>query len=83
MSSISLGSLRILLETDPPYMIPSNFYSSLTLASPDLKGKKLPLCHTAMIPWTAEFVASLIGKEEWDTEKVLKVTRECEDRLRG
>jgi TatD DNase family protein len=57
-------------------MIPSNLYSSLTLASPDLKGKKLPLCHTAMIPSTAEFVAGLIGKEEWDTERVLKVARD-------
>jgi TatD DNase family protein len=57
-------------------MIPSNLYSSLTLASLDLKGKKLPLCHTAMIPWTAEFVAGLIGKEEWDTERVLKVARD-------
>jgi TatD DNase family protein len=41
------------------------------LASPDLKGKKLPLCHTAMIPWTAEF----IGQEEGDMERVLKVAR--------
>ena len=56
-------------------MIPLNPYSSLTLTSPDLKCKKLPLCHTAMIPWTAEFVASLTGKEEWDTVKVLKVAR--------
>jgi TatD DNase family protein len=45
-------------------MILSNLYSLLTLASPDLKGKKLPFCHTAMIPWTAEFVAGLIGKGE-------------------
>jgi hypothetical protein len=29
-----------------------------------------------MIPWTAEFVAGLIEKEEWDTERVLKVARD-------
>jgi TatD DNase family protein len=75
-SPTSPESLRILLETDAPYMIPSNLYSSLALASSDSKGKKLPLCHTAMIPWTAEFVAGLIGQEEWDTEKVMKVARD-------
>jgi len=72
----SPDSLRIVLETDAPYMIPSNLYNSLTVGSPDLKGMKLPLCHTAMIPWTAEFVAGVIAKEGWDTEKVMKVTRE-------
>lgn len=50
--------LRILLETDAPYMIPANLYASLT--SPDMKGKRLPLCHTGMIPWTAEFVAGVL-----------------------
>jgi TatD DNase family protein len=74
--STSPDSLRILLETDAPYMIPSNLYTTLTLTSPDLKGKKLPLCHTAMIPWTAEFVAGIIEREEWDTERVMKVARE-------
>ena len=72
----SPDSLRIVLETDAPYMIPSNLYNTLTVGSPDLKGMKLPLCHTAMIPWTAEFVAGVIAKEGWDTEKVMKVTRE-------
>jgi TatD DNase family protein len=77
MSSIpSPDSLRILLETDAPYMIPSNLYASLTLASPDLKGKKLPLCHTAMIPWTAEFVAGIFARKGWDTERIMKVARE-------
>jgi TatD DNase family protein len=70
------ASLRILLETDAPYMIPSNLYSSLPLAGSDLKRRKLPLCHTAMIPWTAEFLAGLIGQEEWDTGRVMKVARE-------
>jgi len=74
--SSDLSSLRILLETDAPYMIPSNLYTSITAVSPDLKGMKLPLCHTAMIPWTAEFVAGVIAQKEWDTERVMKVARE-------
>lgn len=55
--------LRILLETDAPYMIPANIYASMT--SPDMKGKKpkrLPLCHTGMIPWTADFVAGVLNE---------------------
>lgn len=55
--------LRILLETDAPYMIPANIYAALT--SPDMKGKKpkrLPLCHTGMIPWTADFVAGVLNE---------------------
>lgn len=51
--------LRILLETDAPYMIPANLYTSLT--SPDMKGKRLPLCHTGMIPWTADFIAGVLN----------------------
>lgn len=47
---------RILLETDAPFMVPSNIYASL----PALKGR-LPLCHTAMIPWVAEFAAGVVG----------------------
>ncbi|TFY83925.1 hypothetical protein EWM64_g99 [Hericium alpestre] len=61
---------RIVLETDAPYMIPSNLYASLT----SFKGR-LPLCHTGMIPWTAEFVAGAAG-EGWDTDKVLQLGRE-------
>lgn len=55
-------------------MVPSNIYPSLTAVDSSFKGR-LPLCHTAMIPWTAEFIAGVIG-EEWDTEKVMKVARE-------
>lgn len=47
---------RILLETDAPFMVPSNIYASL----PAVKGR-LPLCHTAMIPWVADFTAGVIG----------------------
>ncbi|KZT30008.1 hypothetical protein NEOLEDRAFT_1054835 [Neolentinus lepideus HHB14362 ss-1] len=64
------SAMRILLETDAPFMVPSNLYPSL----PTLKGK-LPLCHTAMIPWTAEFVSGVAGIG-WDTEKVMRVGRE-------
>lgn len=58
---------RIILETDAPYMIPANIYGSL----PGVKGR-LPLCHTAMIPWTAEFVAAVAG-EGWDVDRVLEL----------
>ncbi|KAJ8495583.1 hypothetical protein ONZ45_g12790 [Pleurotus djamor] len=62
--------LRILLETDAPYMVPANIYDTLT----SIKGK-LPICHTAMIPWIAQFVASILG-DQWTAEKVMKVARE-------
>lgn len=52
-------SLRILLETDAPFMVPGNLYNDL----PNIgKGKKLPICHSAMIPWTAKFVADITNK---------------------
>ncbi|KAM6498732.1 hydrolase [Amanita muscaria] len=67
----SSNRLRILLETDAPYMVPANIYNSL----PSLKGGKLPLCHTAMIPWTAEFVANVAGTA-WNAERVMREARE-------
>jgi len=48
--------LRIILETDAPYMVPSNVYASF----PSHPGK-LPICHTAMLPWTARFIADVIN----------------------
>jgi len=51
-------------------MIPGNIYSSIS----SIKGK-LPLCHSAMIPWTAEFVAGVAG-QGWDMERVMHVSRE-------
>jgi len=48
-------------------MVPANIYGSL----PTVKGR-LPLCHTAMIPWTAESVAALAG-EGWDVDRVLEL----------
>jgi TatD DNase family protein len=61
---------RIILETDAPYMIPSNLYDSL----PEVKGR-LPLCHTAMIPWTAQFVSQAID-EKLSANEVLALGRE-------
>ncbi|GJJ13602.1 hypothetical protein Clacol_007858 [Clathrus columnatus] len=72
----SSSRLRILLETDAPYMIPSNIYRDLsTLVS----SAKLPLSHTAMIPWTAEWVAKVAQEgdqtsaEVWNVERVLEL----------
>lgn len=68
-------------------MIPANLYGSLK----GVKGR-LPLSHTGMIPWTAEFVASVangVGVEgakegkEWDTDMVLKVCRENAKKMYG
>jgi len=80
----SNSNLRIVLETDSPYMVPNNIYEDITL-----KGKKLPICHSGMIPWTAKFVArvanerlnSTIGVETpqtsvWDADRVMTVARE-------
>ena len=71
-------NLRILLETDAPYMVPATLYDSL----PPLKGAKLPLCHSAMIPWTAEFVANVAGPG-WDVEKVMREARENARKMYG
>jgi len=72
LNDVNPSPLRILLETDAPYMVPAN----LTPQSLGLKsGQKLALSHSGMIPWTAEFVANVAG-EGWDTERVLAVARE-------
>ncbi|KAI3610521.1 hypothetical protein WG66_006944 [Moniliophthora roreri] len=80
-------SLRIVLETDAPYMVPSNIYSSL----PSLSGARLPLSHSAMIPWTTDFVSDILnGKAEGgdaasacNSETVLKVGRENARKMYG
>lgn len=63
-------------------MVPSTIYASPALK--DIKGR-LPLSHSAMIPWTAQFVARVAnrarageGEEEgetWDVESVLEEGR--------
>lgn len=81
-------ALRILLETDAPYMVPANLYEDLT----SVKNKKLPLCHSAMIPWTAKFVADVANETllaegnkdlEWDADKVMKVATENAKHMYG
>ena len=71
-------NLRILLETDAPYMVLANLYESL----PPLKGARIPLCHSAMIPWTADFVANVAG-QGWDAEKVMGDARENARKVYG
>jgi TatD DNase family protein len=59
--------LRILLETDAPYMIPANIYPSLYAGPPEGKGMKsntrLPLSHCGMVPWTAGWVAEYLNSK--------------------
>jgi TatD DNase family protein len=72
-------------------MVPSNIYTSSPFNSdPELKGKRFPLCHTAMIPWTAEFVAAVANEalnsnstHTWDAESVMRVARENARRVYG
>lgn len=73
--------LRILLETDAPFMVPGNIYSSM----PEMKGRRLPLSHSAMIPWTAEFVAQVANEAggSWDTESVMRCARDNAKRMYG
>ena len=73
------ANLRILLETDAPYMVPGNLYNSLPSLS---KGAKIPLCHSAMIPWTADFVAGVAGPG-WDAERVMREARENARKVYG
>lgn len=82
-SSHPQAPLRILLETDAPFMTPSNIYSSLK----DVKGR-LPISHSAMIPWTAEFVANVANEtategEKWDTLRVMREGRANAKKMYG
>ncbi|OJA11828.1 hypothetical protein AZE42_11403 [Rhizopogon vesiculosus] len=63
--------LRILLETDAPFMVPSNLYNSI----PEIRGSRLPLCHTAMIPWVAEYTAGKVG-DPWNAAEIMKRANE-------
>ena len=66
-------------------MVPNNVYDDI----PALKGKRLPICHTGMIPWTAKFVAGVANEglnatdgvenlqtSVWDADRVMAVARE-------
>ncbi|GAB1518074.1 hypothetical protein RhiTH_001133 [Rhizoctonia solani] len=54
----SRSPLRILLETDAPYMVPANLTKHQQQTMGLKSNARMPLCHAGMIPWTAEFVAS-------------------------
>lgn len=41
-------------------MVPANLLVYNLI--PEIRGKKLPVCHTAMVPWTAAFVANPAGE---------------------
>lgn len=84
-------SLRILLETDAPYMIPSNIYRDLQNFPP---GSKLPISHTGMIPWTAEWVSNVATEAakqngecgdagEWSVERVMREARDNATKVYG
>jgi TatD DNase family protein len=77
MTSSKSSSMRIVLETDAPYMIPGNIYSTLA----GMKGK-FPLSHSAMVPWTADYVAKVAG-DGWTSERVMKVARENARKVYG
>ncbi|KAL0057351.1 hypothetical protein AAF712_016012, partial [Marasmius tenuissimus] len=64
------------------YMVPANIYASLS----SLSGNRLPLSHSAMIPWTADFVSEVLKEGEadgWDSKKVLEVGRENARKVYG
>ncbi|KAK9894472.1 hypothetical protein P389DRAFT_197764 [Cystobasidium minutum MCA 4210] len=71
--------LRLLLETDSPYMTPNN----LPVKEIGIKSARgLATCHSAMIPYTAQFVAEQAGNG-WTTEEVLAVCRENAKKMYG
>ncbi|KIJ43146.1 hypothetical protein M422DRAFT_253649 [Sphaerobolus stellatus SS14] len=79
-SPTSAFPMRILLETDAPYMVPSNVYRDLDGLK---QGSKLPISHTGMIPWTADWVAKVAEQvrgpdcgDLWTVERVMKAGRE-------
>lgn len=76
--AMSNGGPRILLETDAPFMVPSNLYNSI----PEIKGSRLPLCHTAMIPWVAEYTAGKAG-HPWNGADIMKRANENAKRVYG
>ncbi|KAI8994021.1 hypothetical protein BD414DRAFT_481146 [Trametes punicea] len=83
MAAASSSSLRILLETDAPFMTPSNVYDTLR----DVKGR-LPLSHSAMIPWTAELIANVANETTpdsvvWDVASIMRQGRENARKMYG
>ncbi|GAA5886025.1 hypothetical protein JCM5296_007066 [Sporobolomyces johnsonii] len=88
------SGLRILLETDAPFMIPSNLGPNSKLGM--TSKQKIPFSHSGMLPWTAEWVAKVLneaareegrdgeeGWRDWTTVDVLKVARENATKVYG
>jgi TatD DNase family protein len=71
--------LRLLLETDSPYMTPNNLPTKEIGVK---SARSLATCHSAMIPYTAQFVAEQAGNG-WTTEDVLRVCRENAKKMYG
>ena len=72
-------------------MIPSNVYRDLQSLPP---GSKLPISHTGMIPWTAEWVSHIAieaaqqvsgnpDAEDWSIERVMREARENARKVYG
>ncbi|KAK0217814.1 Metallo-dependent hydrolase [Armillaria fumosa] len=78
----SRDTFRIVLETDAPYMVPSNVYPALLADPAFTKQTRLPLSHSLMIPFTARYVASVLGGA-WDAKGVLTAGREGARRVYG
>jgi len=75
-NNTSNNRLRILLETDAPYMVPANIYTSL----PHVKGR-FAFSHSGMILWTAQFIADCAnvnaqGEDRWDADRVMREARD-------
>jgi TatD DNase family protein len=80
------AELRIVLETDAPFMVPSNIYAAIPELGSSSRAGRLPLSHAAMIPWTAACVAEVAneaGGEGWDVPRVLAVARENARKVYG
>jgi hypothetical protein len=82
--------------TIPPPPPPPSSNTPGTEIKEELKGRKLPVCHTAMIPWTAEFVAGVANgvdestnpngekkKKKWDADAVMRIARDNARRVYG
>ncbi|KAG8908499.1 hypothetical protein FRB99_005858 [Tulasnella sp. 403] len=83
--STSPSPLRVLLETDAPYMVPGN----LSVQTLGLKsGTRLPFSHPGMISWTAQFVAEVAtaasdGTATWSAWDIIRISEANARRMYG
>jgi TatD DNase family protein len=79
--------LRILLETDAPYMVPSSIYAAIPAMGSSSRLGKFPLSHAGMIPWTAQFVAQVANEvaseERWDVAHILEISQRNTKKVYG